>query len=132
MIGYIDRLARDGEGTYEIHDYKTSASWPWRRDLDDDRQLSLYEMGIRRLHPDAVDVKHVWHYLTLGRTFYRVRRGEDLERTARQTRRTIDRIVADSEFPARTKILCHWCDYADICPEGKAFTRSRRAPGLAT
>jgi len=47
LRGVIDRLSHDGRGGYEIHDYKTSASLPSQEDLDKDRQLALYQIGIQ-------------------------------------------------------------------------------------
>lgn len=45
--GFIDRLSHDGKGFYEIHDYKTSASLPSQDRLDNDRQLALYQIGVK-------------------------------------------------------------------------------------
>ena len=49
--GYIDRLVRAGQGVYEIHDYKTSASLPSDADLRRDRQLALYQMAVEKRFP---------------------------------------------------------------------------------
>jgi putative RecB family exonuclease len=46
--GIIDRLVRAQDGALEIHDFKTSARVPSQATLDGDRQLALYEIGIRQ------------------------------------------------------------------------------------
>ncbi|MFH1652999.1 MAG: PD-(D/E)XK nuclease family protein [Pseudomonadota bacterium] len=61
--GFIDRLMEREDGHYEIHDYKTAGSLPEQRYLDKDRQLALYEMGVRVAWPDAKEVDLVWHYI---------------------------------------------------------------------
>ena len=124
LVGYIDRVVRQGPGVYEIHDYKTSGSWPRPRDLDADRQLTLYELGLRRAYPDAREVLQVWHYLALKQRFERRRTGADRDRVRDACRRLIARVRAERTWPARPGILCHWCDYRPVCPEGGAHTRA--------
>ena len=131
LVGYIDRVVRQGPGVYEIHDYKTSGSWPRPRDLDADRQLSLYEMGIRQLHPDVREVLQVWHYLALQRRFERRRTAADLERVRAACRRLIARVREERTWPARPGVLCHWCDYRAACPEGSAHTDAHPLTGSA-
>jgi len=131
LVGYIDRVVRQGPGVYEIHDYKTSGSWPRPRDLDADRQLSLYEMGIRQLHPDVREVLQVWHYLALQRRFERRRTAADLERVRAACRRLIARVREERTWPARPGVLCHWCDYRAACPEGSAHADAHPLTGSA-
>jgi len=49
--GFIDRLGYCGNGVYEIHDYKTSGFLPSQDKLDADRQLALYQIGIKEQFP---------------------------------------------------------------------------------
>ena len=44
--GFIDRIARARDGAIEIQDYKTSARLPSQANVDDDRQLALYQIGV--------------------------------------------------------------------------------------
>ncbi len=46
--GIIDRIARAKDGVLEIQDFKTARRIPRQDDLDRDRQLGLYELGIAR------------------------------------------------------------------------------------
>ncbi|HET6278771.1 MAG TPA: PD-(D/E)XK nuclease family protein [Candidatus Polarisedimenticolia bacterium] len=114
--GYIDRLARIGEGIYAIHDYKTSSSLPSDRTLRRDRQLSFYEMGVRSRYPDAREVRLIWHYLAFDQTLVSRRTAAELDEHRRRTMQLIDTIEATADHPAKESALCRWCDYRDICP----------------
>ena len=115
--GVIDRLSKQ-DGTYRIHDYKTSGYLPSWRQIDEDRQLALYQIGLEQTYPDATDVQLVWHYLTFNQTLVSCREPEDLKNLAWRTSDLIDTIEFCTEFPTRPSKLCHWCDYKDICPDG--------------
>jgi putative RecB family exonuclease len=59
--GVIDRLMLAPDGAFEIHDYKTGAGLPVQAELDKDRQLALYQIGVQKLWPEAREVRLVWH-----------------------------------------------------------------------
>lgn len=133
MLGIVDRIVRQGDGVFEIHDYKTSASLPQQRQLDRDRQLALYQIGLEQTYPDVVQVELVWHYLIFNKTLRSRRSPETLESLRTETMQLIDAIEAERDFPARPGPLCRWCDYAGICPEAPDSVRSTasdRVPGL--
>ena len=46
--GYIDRLVLVDQSILEIHDYKTSGKLPAQKDVDSDRQLAFYQIGVAR------------------------------------------------------------------------------------
>jgi len=112
----IDRLMRRADGGLEIHDYKTSAFLPTQQELDDDRQLALYEIAVRKAWPDAGDIDLVWHYVTFDTELRSRRTGEQLSTLAQSTIGLIDEIERTTEYPPRESALCEWCDYQRICP----------------
>lgn len=114
--GYIDRLVSVGSGCYEIHDYKTSGRLPGQEEIDADRQLALYQLGLERMRPDAKEVELVWHFLAFGKELRSRRTPKALERLKRMTIALIDRIEADTELKPIKSSLCHWCAYQSICP----------------
>ena len=117
--GYVDRLSKTVAGVYEIHDYKTSRRLPTQADVDRDRQLALYQLAIQARHPDAREVRLVWHFLAHGRTLVSVRTPGALERLKRETLAAIARVARATEaneFPANRSKLCDWCDYRPVCP----------------
>lgn len=132
-VGIVDRIARRGDGVFEIHDYKTSGYLPQQRRIDQDRQLALYQIGLSQTYADARDVELVWHYLVFNKTLRSRRSAEALDKLCSETVRLIDVIEAETEYPARPGPLCRWCDYADLCPEAPAEARAlvrSRAPLL--
>ncbi|MFC1889186.1 RecB family exonuclease [Thermodesulfobacteriota bacterium] len=117
--GYIDRLDKAGDGAWEIHDYKTSGSLPTQDDADRDRQLALYEIGIRGMHRDIEEVTLVWHYLRFDTEVRSTRTTAQLD-ALRETMigliEEIETSTAAGDFPARESALCGWCEHQKICP----------------
>lgn len=114
--GYIDRLMETEDGHYEIHDYKTAAGLPEQRELDADRQLALYEIGVREAWPDAKEVALVWHYVTFDKEMRSRRTKAQLDELRKDTIALIDTVEAATEYPPTESALCRWCGYQDICP----------------
>ncbi len=119
MLGFIDRVARSSDGAFEIHDYKTSNSLPTQRDVDSDRQLSLYQIGLPLRWKEASQIELIWHYLKHGKTLRSRRTPAQLTRICNSTIELIDRIERTATFPANKSILCDWCEYKPDCPEWK-------------
>ncbi len=117
MQGIIDRISRARDGAIEIHDYKTGARVPSQRNLDEDRQLALYQLGLSRIYGDDTEYRLVWHYVAKNRTCVSTRSPEALQALRDQTIARIEEIEAASEFPARKISLCGWCEYKERCPE---------------
>ena len=128
MTGYIDRLDKIKDGQYEIHDYKTSNSLPLQEHLDNDRQLALYDMGIRESFPDIKEVKLVWHYLTFDTEMSSKRTPEQIEDLRKKMIALIDTIEADTEFKHRESALYGWCEYPEYCPARKHLVKVQSLP----
>ena len=116
MTGYIDRLSQQPDGTYEIHDYKTGGHLPGQSDLDQDRQLALYQIGIQQEFRDAERMRLVWHYLAFDKSLMSQRESDQLRELTERTVELIREIEAAKEFPPRKSALCSWCEFQDICP----------------
>ncbi len=117
LQGYIDRLVRQGQGVYEIHDYKTSSGRPPSdAELRADRQLTLYQMAVEKRFPDAREIRLVWHYLVFDQERTSARTPGEIEQHRRKTIGLIDTIEGTKAFPPRESPLCRWCEYNDICP----------------
>ena len=61
--GYVDRLVLVDSSILEIHDYKTSGRLPSQKEIDKDRQLAFYQMGVEGKWKDIREVRLIWHYL---------------------------------------------------------------------
>jgi len=116
MRGYIDRLSRTPDGIYEIHDYKTSAHLPGQQDIDNDRQLGLYHIGVQKKWPDIENIRLIWHYVAFDEELVSYRTSEAISNLIQSTRGLIDEIEAAEDFPPRESALCNWCEYPDLCP----------------
>lgn len=114
--GYIDRVTGTAEHTYEIHDYKTGNSTPSQAEAERDRQLALYELGLRQRWPDAGGVKLIWHYLVSGTDLEVVKTPPQLEAARQEALKVVRVVEAARDFPPRETRLCDWCGYFQVCP----------------
>jgi len=120
MQGFVDRIVRARDGAVEIHDYKTSQRMPRQAQLDRDRQLALYQMGVAERFGAETGVRLVWHYLLLDQVRTSRRTTEQLDALRGATIGLIDRIRAETRFEPRPGPLCRWCEYHDLCPASAA------------
>ncbi|UCH42163.1 MAG: PD-(D/E)XK nuclease family protein [Dehalococcoidales bacterium] len=119
LTGIIDRLSRTKDGVYQVHDYKTSAHLPGQEDVDNDRQLGLYHLGVKKKWPDIENISLIWHYLAFDRELISSRSGEEVARLANDSISLIDEISSAVHFPPIESALCQWCEYPDLCPMRK-------------
>jgi putative RecB family exonuclease len=113
--GFIDRLVRARDGTIEIHDYKTSRRAATQKQVDEDRQLALYQIGLADRFPDQ-PMRLVWHYLQQDRKLTSTRTPEQLRYLSEDTMSAVDRINDETEFKPKRSALCDWCEFNDRCP----------------
>ena len=121
MTGYIDRFSLGADLTYFIHDYKTSSYLPSQKDIDNDRQLALYQIGIQNRWPDIKKVRLVWHYLAFDTDLVSFRPPHSISRLKQDMKSLIDEIESAEEFRPLESRLCEWCEYPDLCPMRKHF-----------
>ncbi len=131
MQGYIDRVARRADGTYEIHDYKTSRRQPTQYAVDCDRQLGLYQIALQTGRPEAQRVELFWHYLGQDQTLQSTRQPKQLAQLCETTTRLIEHIEREKRFEPHKSPLCDWCEYKPECPvwsqSNHLHTRTRHA-----
>ena len=114
--GFVDRLALAPDGAFEIVDYKTAKSLPNQEHADEDWQLALYELAVRREWPDTKEVRLKWHYVRHGKTLVSVRDEAARAKLLADVTALISQIKHDHEFPVKPSTLCDWCEYRDLCP----------------
>jgi putative RecB family exonuclease len=117
--GFIDRLTLADHSILEIHDYKTTNRLPTQEQIDSDRQLAFYHMGVEGRWKDIRDVKLIWHYLAFDSEIQSSRTPEKLHQLRQETLELIQKIEADRRFPPKEGPLCDWCDYQGFCPKRK-------------
>ncbi len=133
MQGFVDRLEIAPDGTWRIHDYKTSRRLPTQQDKDADPQLAYYEIGVRRMWPTAERVELVWHFLKFGVSITSHRTPDQLEALRGEALATIadalSRAKDEAAFPIHESRLCDWCAFQQICPARKhLFTVAELTP----
>jgi len=115
--GFVDRIAEARDGAIEIHDYKTGARVPRQAQLDEDRQLALYQLGLAQRYGAERPMRLVWHFVRSGRVCTSTRSSEQLEGLRRDTLALVKRIRGETQFEASPSALCRWCEYRARCPE---------------
>jgi len=126
--GFVDRLALAPDGAFEIVDYKTARSLPNQEHADEDWQLALYELAVRREWPDTKEVRLKWHYVRHGKTLTSIRDEAARAKLLADVTSLIYKIKHDHEFPTKQSTLCDWCEYRDLCP---LFRDAARVASLA-
>lgn len=114
--GYVDRIDRLADGSYEIHDYKTSRSVPPQQEADTNRQLGLYEIGLRQRWTDVQRVELILHYVRHGVSLRSKRSDQQLTQLRQTAVQLIERIESEKEFEPRKSALCDWCEFKPDCP----------------
>jgi len=117
--GFIDRVALVNGSILEIHDYKTSNSLPTREDVESDRQLAFYQMGVAEKWQGIQEIRLIWHYLTFDTEIHSSRTPDKLHQLRKATLELIQRIETDRRFLPKEGPLCDWCDYQSFCPQRK-------------
>ncbi|MHC1565921.1 MAG: RecB family exonuclease [Candidatus Syntropharchaeales archaeon] len=129
FVGFIDRLDRREDGTYEIHDYKTSSTLPNQAEIDQDKQLALYQLGIEPLWDDTSNIELVWHYLRFDKELRSKRDHDTLDKLKNEFLSRIYEIETTEKFEPKESALCNWCGYQDLCPSKKhAFKVAKQKP----
>lgn len=114
--GFVDRLALAPDGAFEIVDYKTAKSLPNQQHADEDWQLALYELAVRREWPDTKEVRLKWHYVRHGKTLVSIRDEASRAKLLADAGALISAIKHDHVFEPKPGFLCDWCEYRDLCP----------------
>jgi RecB family exonuclease len=122
MIGYVDRIAERGTHITEIQDYKTASTLPDENELEENRQLAIYQMGLqsawKREGKPFNPVQLVLYYVGHSKTFTLPgRTEEELGKLLEEIREEIRGIEQETVFPARLGPYCEWCSYQDMCSE---------------
>ena len=112
--GYADRIVLNSFGEYEIHDYKTNEKMKTQEEVDSDRQLAFYHIGLQELFGKDIRIKLIWHFLAHNKMITSTRTHEQLEQVRKETIALIGKIEKTTIWPACGSRWCDWCEYKRI------------------
>jgi len=116
LQGYVDRIVYNKEtNIFEIHDYKTGGFLKSQEELDNDRQLALYSIGIKNLFKNVAEVHLIWHFLAFNKELISKRNNEQLENLKKEIIELINKIESTKEFLPKPCVLCKWCGFRSYC-----------------
>jgi putative RecB family exonuclease len=90
-----------------------------KEDVESDRQLALYQMGVAEKWQGIQEVRLIWHYLTFDTEIHSSRTHDQLDQLRQATLKLIQTIESDRRFLPKEGPLCDWCDYQAHCPKRK-------------
>ena len=114
----IDKLGCVGS-TYYICDYKTNSRMKDQEEADEDRQLAMYSLWVRKKFSDAQKVMLKWHMLKFDKDVISERTEEQLQKLREETLGKIKFIESVEDFPTKVSALCDYCIYKHLCPSFK-------------
>lgn len=127
IVGAIDKVVKINEDTIAIVDYKTArnAMTPW--ELQDDIQLSMYDLAASILWPQYKNRLLFLDYVRINKRVSTYRTDDDrkmfndfLNSIWLQMQK-----LNEEEIKGTINNLCGWCDYRTYCPAYAAFVDSR-------
>jgi len=127
ITGAIDKVVKLNEDTIAIIDYKTARNAMTTWDLQDDVQLSMYDLAASLLWPEYKNRLLFLDYVRIDKKVSTYRTDEDRE-TFNEFLNSVwlqMQKLEESEATARLNNLCGWCDYQSYCPAFAEFMKSR-------
>ncbi len=115
MTGFIDRIDKLEDGTYEILDYKTEPTMRSQDAVDHDKQLSIYywacedTLGLKISKLSLLMLDHDVKMET-----HRTR--EDIPKVVETIDSTAYEMIHEKEFAPRKNKYCKSCDHLHDCP----------------
>ncbi len=119
FVGRIDRIELFGNG-FRVVDYKTGKFSPMFVDF---LQLNTYAWVMNKFGMKTFS--SVFYYLEENQTIEREFDDEKLVETERELLNRIKFMLEyfkSGEFKPKPSKLCAWCDYTDMCEEGRKYT----------
>jgi RecB family exonuclease len=115
MTGFIDRIDKLDDGTYEILDYKTEPTMRSQEAVDNDKQLSIYYWACEDtlgLKISKLSLLMLDHDCKIETT--RVR--DDIPKVIESVDKTAYAMINETEFKPRKNKYCKSCDHLHDCP----------------
>lgn len=120
LNGFIDRVQIDYDGIIHVADYKTTKDKKYLKNdyfqlLTYSFALMLEDPSLKKIRASYIMLRHKCDYMT--KEFVR---DEVMEVEAKFIKYAED-IYAEKIWRANPKPLCKYCDYLDVCDDGKLY-----------
>jgi len=127
IVGAIDKVVKVNDDTIAIIDYKTARNAMTMWDLQDDVQLSMYDLAASIMYPEYKNRLLFLDYVRIDKRVSTYRTDEDRETFNEFLNSMWLQMQKVEETEAKGKInsLCGWCDYKSYCPAYAAFMKSK-------
>ncbi len=115
MTGFIDRIDKLPDGTFEILDYKTEPTDRTQAEVDKDKQLSIYYWACE----DSMDLKISKLSLFMldhDKKIETTRKRADIQKVVEHVDETAYRMINEKEFLPKKNKYCKSCDHLHDCP----------------
>ena len=122
MLGFVDRIASDPDGSVVISDYKTGKIPDPRFNSDDQKWFQLLLYAAMYEATTGKLAKRLEYYYLAKNTKHALEVSDEKLRIAKEVvvnvRRGIDEASSSEEFSCNVTNLCNWCHYKKIgiCP----------------
>ncbi len=123
IVGAMDKVVRINDDTIAVIDYKTSRTALTNWELQDDIQLSMYDLAASLIWPEYKNRLLFLDYVRIDKRVSTFRTDED-RATFREFLSSIwtqMNKIDEQEVRGRINRLCGWCDYKPYCPEYAAL-----------
>lgn len=115
MTGFIDRIDKLEDGTFEILDYKTEPTMRTQEAIDNDKQLSIYYWACEDtlgLKISKLSLLMLDHDVKLETT----RTRDSIPKVVETIDKTAYEMIHEKEFAPRKNKYCKSCDHLHDCP----------------
>jgi len=114
LSGRIDRIDKTGDG-YEIIDYKIAKIMPKTEDVENDLQLSIYQLACAKQY-GFIPNKLSLYMLNFDKKITVIKKPEHVLLTEQKIKDLAGKIKSDKNFQPKPTDHCNRCDYNIICP----------------
>lgn len=125
LNGFIDRIDKLDDNTYEVLDYKTEPTLRSQEKVDKDEQLSIYYWVLKNIYNLEVS-KLSLLMLKFDKKIITYRKNEDMKNILKDLIKTVSEIEKNKSlyeqnqieklFPQKINKYCLGCDFLDDCP----------------
>jgi len=118
LTGSIDKVVELQDDTVGICDYKTSYVAASQDEIDNDIQLSVYDVAAKELYPKYDKVVLILDYLRHDciATSRSTKQRKLFKEFLIETNTKIQQLTKENAYPSLNK-YCGYCDYRTMCPQ---------------